>query len=159
SMLSSIDRAARTPVSQKYGLLFLRITTAGLLLWWGLVKGLNLGFGQAVSDKYYAGTFTADVPLIVFGWLQVAAAVSLALGLFRSVVLWLQLAINLFVAIVVWQSLIDPFWIWMPAVKPETHNGLFYPSIIVLAASWVLIALRDQDELALDRRMSGRDGT
>ena len=51
----------RTVRSRQLGLLALRVTTAGLLLWWGLVKGLDTGAGAAVSNKYYGGMFSADV--------------------------------------------------------------------------------------------------
>lgn len=149
------DGYFRTVRSRKLGLLALRVTTAGLLLWWGLVKGLDTGAGEAVSNKYYGGTFSTDVLLIGFGWLQVAIAILLIVGYARSPALWAQFAINLFVAIAIWQSLVDPFWLWFPGDKPETLNALFYPSAIVAAASWVLIAFRDQDTLALDYLMSG----
>ena len=150
-MIVSIDRAARGRLSQKLGLLALRVSVAGLVFWWGLVKALNLGVGQRVSDKYYGGVFTQDALLIGFGWFQVAAGIALAVGLFRPPLLWAQFAINLFVAVIVWQSLIDPFWLWMPGDKPGTVNALFIPSAAVAAASWILIALRDQDTLALSR--------
>ena len=149
--LASIDRRFRGENSRRIGLLLLRLTLAGLLFWWGLVKGLDMGVGQSVSDKYYGGAFSIETLLVGFGWFQVAAAVLLALGLLRSPLLWFQFAVNLFVAVAVWQSLIDPFWLWMPGEKPATVNTLFYPSAIVAAGSWVLIALRDWDVLALDR--------
>ncbi|MEM0944814.1 MAG: hypothetical protein AAGI70_12810, partial [Pseudomonadota bacterium] len=121
-------------------LLALRVTTAGLLLWWGLAKGLDLGVGARVSDKYYGGLFTVDMLLIGFGWVQVALAGLLVLGAFRRPLLWVQLTINGFVAITIWQSFVDPFWLWMPGERPDTLNALFYPSIIVVAGCVVLIA-------------------
>ncbi|MEM1130987.1 MAG: hypothetical protein AAGH83_10750 [Pseudomonadota bacterium] len=136
--------------SQRIGLLLLRVTTAGLIFWWGLVKGLNTGAGTAVSNKYYGGMFSQETLLILFGWAQVLLAVLVALGLFRVFTLPLQLLINAFVAVAIWQSFVDPFWLWMAGDKPETLNALFYPSIIVVAACWVLIAFRHHDTIALD---------
>ncbi|MEM7056742.1 MAG: hypothetical protein AAF557_04080 [Pseudomonadota bacterium] len=138
-------------LSQKIGLLVLRISLAGLIFWWGLVKGLNTGAGQAVSDKYYAGAFTQDMLLIAFGWAQVVLAGLVAVGLFRIVTLPVMFLINAFVAVAVWQSLIDPFWMWHSGEKPETVNALFYPSIIVAAGCWILIAFRRHDTFAIDR--------
>ena len=87
--------------------------------------------------------------------MQVALALLLiALGIYAGApALWAQLVINLFVAALpFWQSLVDPFWLWFPGDKPETVNALFYPSAIVAAASWVLLAFRDRGhDLALDR--------
>ncbi|MEM6423078.1 MAG: hypothetical protein AAF698_10835, partial [Pseudomonadota bacterium] len=125
TVLDRFETAVTGPKAQAAGLLALRITTAGLLFWWGLAKGLDLGVGQAVSTKYYGGVFNADVLLIAFGWLQVIAAVALAFGLFRRALLPFQFVVNLFVALAVWQSLIDPFWLWMGGEKPGTVNTLF----------------------------------
>ena len=142
-------------LSQRIGLLALRVSTAGLLFWWGLVKGLDTGTGQAVSNKFYGGVFSADALLIAFGWFQVGLAVLIALGLFRTLTLPIQFIVNAFVAFSVWRSILDPFWLWMGGDKPDTVNALFYPSIIVAAACWVLIAFREQDRFALDNRRAG----
>ena len=144
--------ALTSPLSQRIGLLVLRVSTAGLIFWWGLVKGLDTGTGQAVSNKYYGGIFSVDALLIAFGWAQGGLAILIALGLFRAVTLPIQFAVNLFVAVSVWRSLVDPFWLWMGGDKPDTVNALFYPSLIVAAACWILIAFRHQDTLALDRK-------
>lgn len=150
-----VDRFT-SALSQRIGLLALRVSAAGLLFWWGLVKGLNTGTGQAVSNKFYGGVFSMDVLLIAFGWFQVVVAILIALGLFRAVTLPIQFVVNLFVALSVWRSLIDPFWLWMGGDKPDTVNALFYPSLIVAAACWILIAFRAEDRFALDnRRASG----
>ncbi|MEM7506814.1 MAG: hypothetical protein AAF415_08705 [Pseudomonadota bacterium] len=137
------------PTMQHASLLLLRVTTAGLMFWWGLAKAMNTGVGQGVSNKYYAGAFTQDLLLTAFGGAQAVAAVLIALGAFRGILLPFQFAVNLFVAIVVWQSIADPFWMWMGGEQPETVNTLFYPSAVVAAASLVLIALRRQDRWAV----------
>lgn len=132
-------------------LFLLRVTLAGLLFWWGLVKGIGTGTGEAVSNKYYAGLFSIDALLLAFGWVQVLASMLIALGLFRMIVLPFQFVVNFFVAAVVWVSLIDPFWLWHTGEKPETVNALFYPSAIVAAASLLVIAFRRDDAWAVDR--------
>ena len=136
--------------SQKIGLLTLRVSLAGLVFWWGLVKGLNTGTGQNVSNAFYGGLFSVDVLLIVFGWTQVALAVLVALGLFRAITLPVMFVINAFVALAVWQSILDPFWMFFAGEKPPTHNTLFYPSLIIAAGCWVILAFRDSDTYALD---------
>ncbi|MBK0398370.1 hypothetical protein H0I76_04140 [Limibaculum sp. M0105] len=155
-MLDALERPFTSPASQALALAATRIAMAGLMFWWGLVKGLNLGVGQAVSDGFYGGLFTVDALLVAFGWFQVAAAIALALGLFRRVLLPFQLVMNAFVAFSVSVWFIDPFWLWMPGEKPFQFGQLFYPSIIVAAVSWLLLALREQDWLALDTLLRGR---
>ncbi|MEM9029867.1 MAG: hypothetical protein AAGC70_16015 [Pseudomonadota bacterium] len=140
-------------------LLALRVATAGLLFWWGLAKALNTGVGTSVSNKFYGGYFSIDWLLISFGWLQVVAAVLIAIGALRVPMLWFQLIVNVFVALSIWQSLLDPFWLWMPGEKPGTVNALFYPSLIVVAASWLSLAFRDQDRFAVDAMLGGRSAT
>lgn len=144
-----MDNVMTSTPLRRISLLLLRLTLAGLIFWWGLVKGLNIGVGQSVSDTYYGGTFTADTLLIAFGWFQVILAVLIALGPMRRFTLPIMLVINAFVAASVWQSLIDPFWLWMGGDKPETVNALFYPSAIVVAGCLVLIAFRRDDSIAL----------
>jgi uncharacterized membrane protein YphA (DoxX/SURF4 family) len=144
-----MDAKMPSRLPKSISLLILRITLAGLIFWWGLVKGLNIGVGQAVSDKYYGSTFTMDALLIGFGWFQVVLAVVIILGPLRRFTLPIALVINGFVAAAVWQSIIDPFWLWMGGEKPETVNALFYPSIIVVAGLLVLMAFRREDRIAL----------
>lgn len=151
--LTSFNRMNRSPGAQAASLLVLRLSMAGLMFWWGLIKVLNTGVGQAVSNTFYWGLFTDDILLIGFGWFQIVIAALMAVGLLRGPVLWLQLIISVFVALTIWDSLIDPFWLWMPGEKPPRVNSLFYPSLIIAAASWVLIALREADTIALDRWM------
>ena len=146
-----MDRLLLSTAAKRAGLLALRVTLAGLMFWWGLAKGLNIGVGQAVSQNFYGGMATADALLVGFGWLQVAAALLLALGILRRVLLPLQFVMHLFVAGAVWWAFVDPFWLWMGGEKPAPFPQLFYPSIIV-AGSWLLIAFRDQDSWALDAR-------
>ena len=142
TILSRIDDIATAPASRNAGLVATRIAMGGLLFWWGLVKGLNLGVGQSVSDKYYGGMFTVDALLIGFGWLQVAAGIAIALGLALKIVLPFQLIVNVFVALAIWTAFIDPFWLWMPGEKPAPSHALFYPSLIIATVSWLLLAFR-----------------
>ena len=149
--LNSFERMNRSPGAQAASLFVLRLSMAGLMFWWGLIKVLNTGVGQAVSNTFYWGLFTDNLLLIGFGWFQIVLAALMAVGLLRGPVLWAQLIMSVFVALTIWDSLIDPFWLWMPGEKPPRVNSLFYPSLIIAAVSWVLIALREADTIALDR--------
>ncbi|MEM1383619.1 MAG: hypothetical protein AAF713_04085 [Pseudomonadota bacterium] len=150
-MIAKLTDAVEGAASKQAGLMALRVSMAGLMFWWGLVKGLNTGVGQAVSERFYGGAFSFDVILIAFGWIQVLAAIALALGVVRRPLLVFQLVMNVFVAASVATAFIDPFWLWLPGEKPSPSWQLFYPSVIVAAASWLLLAFRDQDRWAFDR--------
>ncbi|MGF1552779.1 MAG: hypothetical protein ACFBWO_09790 [Paracoccaceae bacterium] len=156
SAIDRVDAAARSPASQRFALMATRVAMGGLLFWWGLVKGLDTGVGQAVSDGFYGGLFSVGALLIAFGWVQVAAGVLIALGLLRRVTLPFQLVVNLFVALSVWQAFVDPFWLYLPGEKPTPFWQLFYPSLIIAAVSWLLIAFRGADAWALDNAIGGR---
>lgn len=156
--VEDFDARTRGERSRNAALLALRVSTAGLMLWWGLLKALGLpsavagmSAGRAVSDRYYGGAFSNEAALSAFGWAQVLMAALLAVGLLRAPLLWAQLVVNLFVAAAVGWSLVDPLWLWGPGDRPATLNLLFYPSAIVVAASWLLIAFRAEDAWALDR--------
>jgi uncharacterized membrane protein YphA (DoxX/SURF4 family) len=58
----------------------------------------------------------------------------------------LQVLLNGASLLAVMQSVIDP-WGWVFAGS----NALFYPSLIIFAASLLLIAYRDEERWALDR--------
>lgn len=150
TLLDRFDAFAASLGSRQFALATVRVSMGGLLFWWGLVKALNTGVGQAVSENWYGGAFSIDLLLIVFGWGQVVAGIALALGLFRAVLLPAQLIINVFVAVMVWQAFIDPFWLWMPGEKPNPALQLLYPSLIITVVSWLLIAFRGDDRWAPD---------
>jgi len=154
--LDRFESFAASPASRRFALMATRVAMGGLLFWWGLVKGLDTGVGQAVSDSFYGGAFSVGTLLIAFGWVQATAGLMIALGLFRRVTLLFQLVVNVFVAIGVWQAFVDPFWLWLPGEKPTPFWQLFYPSIIIAAASWLLVAFRAEDAWALDNAVSGR---
>ncbi len=139
-------------LSRNLALLALRVTLGFLMIWWGLAKGLNTGVGQVVSDSFYGGMFSMQALLVGFGWLQVVGGAAIVLGLFRAILLPVQFAINFFTAGAVWWAIVDPFWIYLPGEKPFPFPQLFYPSAIIVAGSWLVIAFRSQDRWALDAR-------
>lgn len=153
--MSALDQVLTSPAARALTLALTRITMAGLLFWWGLVKGLNTGVGPAVSEGFYGGAF-GGVLLIAFGWVQVLAALSLALGLARGVLLPFQLIVNLSTLAVTAAWVIDPFWLWMPGESPRAAGYLFYPSAIVAAVSLLLITFRHEDRYALDHVVFGK---
>ncbi len=130
-----------------WSLLFLRMTSGLLMAWWGLDKLLDAEHGVAVAERFYLGIGARTGFLQLFGVAQLLLGVGVVLGWQRR---WLYpglLAIAAATALGVWRSILDPWGLWL-----ERTNALFYPSAIVLAGVLVLMAFREEDTLALDRR-------
>jgi putative oxidoreductase len=104
-----------------------------------------------VSDNFYRGLLSHGALMPVLGTLQIVLALLAMVGLFRRLVDPLMLLVNLGSMIGVWRSVVDP-WGWFL----EGTNVLFFPSVIVVAGCLVLIAFRDEEPLALDRRRTPR---
>lgn len=128
-------------------LLFLRVSLGLLLVIWGIDKLVNVDHAVRVSDGFYFGAFSVPVLLQLFGVVQIAAGLLICLGLALHLAYPFLLAVAAVTALGVWKSIVDP-WGW----ALEGSNVLFYPSLIVLAASVVLWAFRDEDTLTLQRR-------
>lgn len=143
---------AESATAKQSTLLLLRVTTGLLLVWWGLAKLVNVGYGSLISDTFYGGAFSMTWLQVGFGVVEAAVGLLVMLGLWRWLVLPIQVVINGFTAAAVWYAIIDPFKWYLPAQSEFPHTQLFYPSAIIFAASLLLIAFRDQDRLALDAR-------
>ncbi|MBA3345426.1 MAG: DoxX family membrane protein [Gemmatimonadales bacterium] len=128
-------------------LLFLRITFGGLLIWWGLDKFYQVEHGVQVAQHFYWGVGTGVTWLRLAGIVEILLGALVLLGLWRR---WAYPALALLTGITllaVWRSVLDPWGWWLTGA-----NVLFYPSVIIWAASLVLWAFSDEDRLALDRR-------
>lgn len=139
---------------QGSALLFLRVSVGLLVLLWGIDKIVNVDHAMAVSEGFYRGLFSSALLLKVWGVFQsVVGALTIA-GLYRRWIYPIVIAINGVTLLGVWRSIIDP-WGWVL----EGTNVLFFPSLIIFAASLLLWAYRAEDELALDGRGARRDAS
>lgn len=127
-------------------LLLLRVSLGWLLVIWGADKLFNVEHGMAVASTFYFGFLAVESALRVAGALQMLVGLAVVVGFARRWVYPVQLLLNGAALLAVMQSVIDP-WSWLF----EGSNALFYPSLIIFAASLLLIAYRDEDRLALDR--------
>lgn len=128
-------------------LLFLRITLGLLILLWGADKLVNVQHGIAVSQKFYLGVASVPLLLQAFGVLQVLLGLAIVFGYLRRIAYPILLVITGLTLLGVWRSVVDP-WGW---VLTGT-NVLFFPSLIIFAAAWVLYAFQAEDSKALDAR-------
>lgn len=127
-------------------LLLLRVSIGLLMVFWGIDKLVNVEHGMQVSEGFYLGLFSIPVLLQAFGVLQVLLGLLVIAGVARNLVYPALLAITAATALGVWKSIVDP-WGWYL----EGSNVLFYPSLIIFAASLVLWAFRGDDTLGLGR--------
>ena len=127
-------------------LLFLRISLGLLLVIWGIDKFADVEHGLAVSDHFYFGVFSRPLLLRVFGLIEIVSGVLIIVGVLLRFVYPILLAITGVTLLGVWRSVIDPWGWWL-----EGANVLFYPSLIIFAASLVLWAFRDESNVSTGR--------
>ena len=132
-------------------LLLLRASLGLLMLIWGVDKLVNVGHGLEVSRYFYLGAFDSAALLKAFGVVQMALGVLILLGIGRRFAYPALLAVTGVTLLGVWRSVVDP-WGWYL----KGANVLFYPSLIIFAASLVLWAFRDEDRLVVGRRARPR---
>ncbi|MEW6683367.1 MAG: hypothetical protein AB1451_10665 [Nitrospirota bacterium] len=128
-------------------LLILRISVGLLMVIWGIDKLANVQHALAVSDGFYLGLFSHPAVLVAFGALQTFLGLSVIVGYARKVLYSPLLVITGATMLGVWRSILDP-WGWVL----EGSNVLFFPSVIIFAASLVLWAFQDDDTRAIDHR-------
>ncbi|MDI5921447.1 DoxX family protein [Halomonas sp. LR5S13] len=132
-------------MTKTLSLLLLRISLGGLLLIWGVDKIVNVEHGLAIADNFYGGLMASETLLPLAGAVQMLVGLLVVIGLVRRWVYPLQLIFNAASLVAVSASIIDP-WGWCL----EGTNALFYPSLIIFAASLVVMAFREEDRLSLD---------
>ncbi len=133
-----------------FSMLLLRVTMGGLTVFWGLDKLVNVEHSVAVADAFYLGIGASAFFLQAFGVAQTALGVLIVVGLYRRYAYPPLVLISLATALGVWRSIVDP-WGW----ALEGTNVLFYPSIIILAASLVLLGFQQEDAWSMDASRRG----
>jgi len=132
---------------KNWTLLLLRISLGWLLVIWGADKVFNVEHGMAVANKFYFGFLAAEGAMRIAGVLQMLVGLAVVVGFARRWVYPLQVVLNGASLLAVMQSVIDP-WSWVF----EGSNALFYPSLIIFAASLLLIAFRDEDKCVIGKK-------
>jgi putative oxidoreductase len=130
-----------------YALLFLRASVALLIIFWGIDKIVDPGHSLAVSDRFYRGLLSFPALMPILGAAQVGVGLLALVGLYRRIADPIVALLNLGSMLGVWKSIVDP-WGWYL----EGTNVLFFPSLTVMAASLLLLVLREEETLVLDRR-------
>jgi putative oxidoreductase len=117
-------------------LLALRVTLGLFLLQWGVEKFVVPQSNIAIWNHFYG---IAIVPAVgyVFGAAEIAIAVCLFLGLFRTVAYGAALGLHTVTVLISWRQLLQP---WADPV-----NHLFIAGIPVLGGLTALFLLRHWD--------------
>ncbi|MEL6790370.1 MAG: hypothetical protein AAGL18_00305 [Pseudomonadota bacterium] len=131
-------------------LLLLRVSTGGLLFWWGLRRLLIPASGPRLSEKYYNNLLDGELAQLILGGAEMALGLLIIVGLLRFVVYPVQAVFLGVSTVFIWKHLIDPLslFLWEEGTRA---NLLFFPSSTVFFATLVLLAFKADDDLALDR--------
>lgn len=123
-------------------LLVLRITIGLFLLQWGVEKFVVPQSTVAIWGHFYGLNVSATFSY-AFGVIEIALAICLFFGLFRTVAYGAVAALHAVSVIVSWRYLLDPWG--------TEFNHLFIASVPVLGAMIALLLLRHWDRGVLDR--------
>jgi putative oxidoreductase len=133
------DRLTRT---LRHALLALRITLGLFLLQWGLEKFLVPESSAGIWEQFYGLSVPRTLGYLL-GAAEIAIAVCLFLGMFRTVAYGAALGLHAVTLFVTWRQLLNP---WGDPV-----NHLFIAGVPVLGAFIALFLLRHWDRGILDR--------
>jgi uncharacterized membrane protein YphA (DoxX/SURF4 family) len=123
-------------------LLALRITLGVFLLQWGLEKFVVPQNTPAIWNYFY-GLNMPQAAAYVFGVVEIALALCLFLGLYRTIAYAAALGLHAVSVVVSWRQIFDP---WGDPV-----NHLFIAGVPVLGGFIALFLLSDFDRGLLDR--------
>ena len=133
-----------------FTLAFVRVSVGLLIALWGIDKIVDVDHAVAISDGFYLGLFSAPIVLQAFGVLQTGLGLAMVVGWLGRWVYPAVIVINGVSLLAVWRSIIDP-WGWVL----EGTNVLFFPSLLIFAASLLVWAWRDHDAYSVDGRRAG----
>ncbi|MFN4019767.1 MAG: hypothetical protein ACK4IC_04535 [Erythrobacter sp.] len=103
--------------------------------------------GREPCQQYYSGIGADSTLQPAFAGFEVAIGALVVPGLIRTITTPLAAVILVGGAMLIWRHFLDPFGIYRHA----DANLLFFPSVTAAGAALALIAMREQDRLALDR--------
>jgi len=133
-----------------FTLAFVRVSIGLLVALWGIDKIVDVDHAVAISDGFYLGLFSVPVVLQIFGVVQTGIGLATVVGWAGRWVYPAIILINGVSLLAVWRSILDP-WGWVM----EGTNVLFFPSLLIFAASLLIWAWRDEDIYSIDGRRQG----
>lgn len=142
-----------SPLS-RWTMLLLRAGMGIFLAAWGVDKLLATEGSVGIFSHFY-GVDVGAVAIRTFGVAEILLGIALAAGLFRVATAWTQLFVNGVSTVASWKQILDPW-----GVFGLTDGGahLFLASIVITAASIVLVLNARDARFTLDRRLGRVDG-
>jgi putative oxidoreductase len=128
--------AVAAPDSLRWALLALRLTLGLFLLQWGIEKFVMPDSAVAIWGYFYGVSITRTLGYL-FGAVEIALALCLFLGVFRTIAYGMAMALHAVSVVVSWPVLIRPW------ADPASH--LFIAGVPVLGAFVALFLLRRFD--------------
>jgi putative oxidoreductase len=128
------DEALSTSLHR--ALLALRISLGLFLLQWGIEKFVVPQSNVFIWEHFY-GVNLSEALGYAFGVVEIAIALCMILGLFRTVVYGAALVLHAVTVLVTWRQLIDPWG--------DPINHLFTAAVPVLGGFLALFLLRHWD--------------
>jgi putative oxidoreductase len=122
--------------------LALRITLGLFLLQWGVEKFV-VPQSNVVIWEYFYGVNVSQAVGYAFGVAEIAIALCMILGMFRTIVYGAALLLHAVTVLVTWRQLIDPWG--------DPMNHLFTAGVPVLGGFLALFLLRHWDRSAFAR--------
>ncbi len=123
-------------------LLALRITLGLFLLQWGVEKFVVPQASVFIWSHFY-GMDVSRTPGYIFGALEIAIALCILLGQFRTIAYGAALFLHAVTVVVTWRQLIDPWG--------DPINHLFTAGVPVLGGFLALFLLRHWDHGVLEK--------
>ncbi len=123
-------------------LLALRITLGLFLLQWGVEKFVVPQSSTFIWSHFY-GVNVPQTLGYIFGAAEIAIAICMILGLFRTIIYGAALILHTITVLVTWRQLIDPWG--------DPINHLFTAGVPVLGGFLALFLLRHWDRGVLDK--------
>jgi len=134
------DQALSKTLSR--ALLALRITLGLFLLQWGVEKFVVPEANVFIWGHFY-GMEVSQTPGYIFGALEIAIALCIIVGQFRTVTYGAALILHTVTVLATWRQLIDPWG--------DPINHLFTAGVPVLGGFVALFLLRHWDRGLLER--------
>lgn len=125
------------------------------LAYWGADKLVATEQSLGIFSSFY-GLDLGALPVQAAGVLEIGLGALLAVGLFRIPAAWVQLLVNAASTFSSWRQILDPWAIW--GLRDGGNAHLFLASIVVMAASVVLVINARDDSVTLDRKLGLSEG-
>ena len=133
----------------------LRIGMGLFLAYWGADKLVATEGSVGIFSSFY-GLDVGAVVVRAAGVAEIGLGALLAAGLFRVPVAWIQLVVNGISTLGSWRQILDPWAVL--GLRDGGNAHLFLASIVIIAASLVLVLNAVDDTLTLDRRLGRSPG-